>query len=154
MPLSFKKWCPQCLSSYLCFYIKFLSSHVESSVGKFFHLMRYSKIDQFHSYWVLFSMTTSCPNMIFPSSSSFGNIVWTGIFYNFWMSGHSLSKDPINDFTSASYLAIFLSMIRHCDSVMDFVFLGQLLNHMRCELWPSVCDYLLGYAKLDEDVFK
>jgi len=70
------------------------------------------------------------------------------------MTGHSLSKDPLNEFISASYLAIFLWMIRRCDSVMDFIFLDQLLNHMRCELWPSICDYLPGYAKVDEDVFK
>ena len=49
MPLSFKKCCPQRLSNSWCFCIKFLSSHVESSAGKYFHLMRYIEIDRFLS---------------------------------------------------------------------------------------------------------
>ena len=87
-----KKCCPQRLSSSWCSYIKFLSSHVESSSSKLFHLMRYSEIDRFRSCQVLVSVTAPGSNMIFPSSSSFGNIVWIGIFYNFWMSGHISSS--------------------------------------------------------------
>ena len=70
------------------------------------------------------------------------------------MAGCSLSKDPLNDFISAFHLAIFLWMVRCCDFVMDFIFLDQFPDLMRCELWPFVYDYPPGYAKLDEDVFK
>ena len=89
MPLSFKKCCPQCLSISWFFCIKFLSSHVEHLVGKFFHSMRYSEIGRFHSCRVIVSVTAPSSNMIFPSSSSSHNIVWIGIFCNFWMSGHT-----------------------------------------------------------------
>ena len=74
-PLLQKKCCPQCLSSCGCFCIKFSSSHLESSADKFFHLIRYSEIDRFPSYRVLVSVTASRSNIIFPSSSSSGNIV-------------------------------------------------------------------------------
>ena len=60
--------------------------------GKFFHLMRYSDIDRFHSCRLLGSVNASGSNMIFPSLSSSDNIVWTGIFCNFWMSGHTFSS--------------------------------------------------------------
>ena len=95
---SFKKCCHQRLSSSWCLYIKFLSSHVEYSAGKFFHLMRYPEIDRFRSCRVLFSVTAPGSNMVFPSSSSSGNIVWTGIFCNFWISGHTLLC-PLNEGT-------------------------------------------------------
>lgn len=92
MPLSFKRHCPQRLSSYWCFCIKILSLHVESWAGRFFHLMRYSEIDRFRCCRVLVSVTVPGSNMIFPSSSISGNIVWIGIFCNFWISGHTSSS--------------------------------------------------------------
>ena len=70
------------------------------------------------------------------------------------MIGHSLNKDHINDFISAFYLAIRLWMVRRCDSMMDFILFDQLSDLMGCELWSSICDYLSGYAKPDEDVFE
>ena len=51
------------------------SSHDESSIGKFFCLMRYSVIARVHSSLVLVSMIFSGSNMTFPSSSSFDKIV-------------------------------------------------------------------------------
>ena len=79
MPISFKKCCPQCMSSHGCFSIKFVSSHVEYSMGKFFHLIRYSEIDRFYSYQVLISMIALGSNINFPSFTSYRNIVWTKI---------------------------------------------------------------------------
>jgi hypothetical protein len=69
------KCCPQRLSNFGCFCIKDSSSQVESSAGSFLHLMRYSEMDLFLSWRILVSVMASGSNMIFPSSSSFGNIV-------------------------------------------------------------------------------
>ena len=54
-------------------------SHVESSAGKFFHLMRYSIIDQVLSFLVLVSSVFSSSNMNFPSSSRLKKMVLIGV---------------------------------------------------------------------------
>jgi hypothetical protein len=55
------------------------SSHVASSTGGFFHLMRYLVIAQFCSYLILVSRIVSGCSVIFPSSLNYGKIVWIGI---------------------------------------------------------------------------
>ena len=71
--------CPQRLSSSACFCIKFSSSHVESSAGRFFHLMRYSGFELFLFFHddppvsvvlVRFSPTAAFPLSIFSLSAS------------------------------------------------------------------------------------
>lgn len=54
-------------------------SHIASSIGRFFHLMRYSYIIQFMSYLILVSRIIYISNMIFPSLSLCDKIVWTRI---------------------------------------------------------------------------
>jgi hypothetical protein len=51
------------------------SSYVTSSIGRFFHLMRYLVIDLFHSYLIFVSRIVSSYSMIFPYSIILGKIV-------------------------------------------------------------------------------
>ena len=79
MPNPWDKCCLQRLSNSVCLCIKDSSSQVESLAGSFLHLMGYSEMDLFLSWRILVSVMASGSNMIFPSSSSSDNIVWTGI---------------------------------------------------------------------------
>jgi hypothetical protein len=55
------------------------SSHVASSTGRFFNLMRYLVIALFHNCLILVSGIVYGSSMIFPFSLIFGKIVWTRI---------------------------------------------------------------------------
>lgn len=61
------------------------SSHVTSSIGKFFHLMRYSPISLFCNCLIHVSMFVSGSSMIFLSSSIFGKYSKLG-YYQWWPS--------------------------------------------------------------------
>ena len=78
---SLDKFCPQLLGSYGCICMKVLSSHVESAVGNFFHLMRYSIIAWFHSCLVLVSIIFSSSNMFFPSLKLLWLWCWSMLFH-------------------------------------------------------------------------
>jgi hypothetical protein len=54
-------------------------SHVTTSIGRFFHLMRYSIIALFHSRLILVLRTIFGSSMIFSSSLISSKIVWIGI---------------------------------------------------------------------------
>ena len=97
MPLSFKRCCPQRLSSSGCLCIKFSSSHVGSSVGKFFHLMRYSEIDRFRSCQVPVSVTAPGSQYDF------------SFLFNFWQ--YCLNWDLLQILNKWPYFFVFLPFI-------------------------------------------
>jgi len=79
MPLPFKPTFPSILINCGWFCKKILSFQVTSSIGSFFHLMRYLVIYWFPSFLIYVLMIVSSFSNIFPSSSSYGKIAWIGI---------------------------------------------------------------------------
>ena len=68
------------------------SSHIESSTGKFFHLMRYLVISKFYNFLILVSIIFSSSSIIFHSSSISRKIVRTRILSPITLFNHKTWK--------------------------------------------------------------